>query len=136
LKSKKVLETADANRVLSAAVRYAVGIHAPVSIAVVDDGGFLLALTRLDGAVLLTPEIATRKAKTAALHRKPSKYFEDMVGGGRIGALCLPQTAQLEGGEPIMLDEVCIGAVGVSGVASALDAEIARAGVAGLSERT
>ena len=104
-----------------------------VTIAIVDDGGHLLSLQRLDGAPPISSHIAPAKANTAALGRRESKVYEDIINGGRYSFLSAPTvTGMLEGGVPIMKDGQCLGAVGVSGVKSNEDAQIARAGIAAI----
>ena len=104
-----------------------------VTIAIVDAGGHLLWLQRLDGAAPISAEIAPAKARTAALGRRESKVYEDMINGGRTSFLSAPAlSGLLEGGVPIVVDGHCVGAVGVSGVKSSEDAQIARAGIAAL----
>jgi uncharacterized protein GlcG (DUF336 family) len=104
-----------------------------VAIAIVDDGGHLLHLQRLDGAAPLSSHIAPAKANTAALGRRESKVYEDMINAGRTSFLSAPLVrGRLEGGVPIMKDGQCLGAVGVSGVKSNEDAQIARAGIAAI----
>ena len=101
-----------------------------VSIAIVDDGGHLLWLQRLDGAHLSSIQIATGKAHTSAVGRRTTKMYEEVVAGGRNAFLSVPGGLTLiEGGEHIMVDGECVGAVGVSGVKSAEDAQVARAGI-------
>lgn len=102
-----------------------------VSIAVCDDGGHPMWLQRMDGAAPVSAAVAPEKARAAAIARRPSKVFEDMVNQGRYAALSMPVTP-LEGGEPLMIDGVCIGAIGVSGVKAGEDAQVARAGIAAL----
>jgi uncharacterized protein GlcG (DUF336 family) len=100
----------------------------------VDDGGHLLWLQRLDGAAPVSAHIAPAKAHTAALGRRETKVYEEMVNGGRSSFLSAPEIkGLLEGGVPIMKDGQCLGAVGVSGVKSAEDAQIARAAIAFLT---
>ena len=104
-----------------------------LSIAVVDDGGHLLHLHRMDGAAPVSAHIAPGKARSAALGQRESKGYEDMINGGRTAFLSVPVLDGLmEGGVPIMKDGQCIGAVGVSGVKAPEDAQVARAGVAAL----
>ncbi len=104
-----------------------------VTIAIVDDGGHLLWLQRLDGAAPISSEIAPAKARTAAVGRRESKVYEDMINQGRVSFLSAPSlTGLLEGGVPILVNGHCVGAIGVSGVKSAEDAQIARAGIAAL----
>ena len=107
-----------------------------VAIAIVDDGGHSMWLQRLDGAPLTGPQIATGKAHTSAMGRRASKAYEDVVAGGRNAFLTAPgELTMLEGGEPIMVGGECVGAVGVSGVKSAEDAQIARAGISAFLEQ-
>ena len=107
-----------------------------VAIAIVDDGGHSMWLQRLDGAPLTSSQIATGKAHTSAVGRRTSKAYEDMVSNGRVAAMSMPgDLTFLEGGEPIVVDGEVVGAVGVSGVKSAEDAQIARAGISVFLER-
>jgi glc operon protein GlcG len=104
-----------------------------VSIAIADDGGHLLWLQRLDGAPAVSAYIAPAKARTSALGRRESKVYEDVINQGRMSFLSAPEIeGMLEGGVPILIDGQCIGSVGVSGVKSSEDAQIARAGIAAL----
>ena len=104
-----------------------------VTIAIVDDGGHLLWLQRLDGAAPISSHIAPAKARTAALGRRESRVYEEMINQGRMSFLSAPLLeGMLEGGVPVMVNGQCVGAVGVSGVKSNEDAQIARAGIAAL----
>jgi glc operon protein GlcG len=133
MKNKAFLESADVQRILIAAEAEALKNQWAVTIAVVDDGGHLLALRRLDGAAAISAHIAPAKAHTAALGRRESKVYEDVINQGRTSFLSAPLLAgMLEGGVPIVQDGHCIGAVGVSGVKSSEDVQIARAGIAAL----
>ena len=133
MKTISALEYADVVAISAAAEVEAVKNNWPVSIAIVDDGGHLLSLRRLDGAAPVSALIAPAKANTAALGRRESKVYEDMINSGRVSFLSAPEIrGLLEGGIPIMKDGQCLGAVGVSGVKSAEDAQIARAGIAAL----
>ena len=133
MKTKHTLELSDIKRIAAAAEAEALQNNWAVTIAVVDDGGHLLWLQRLDGAAALSAHIAPAKAHTAALGRRESKGYEDVINGGRSSFLSVPTIAgMLEGGVPIMKDGICLGAVGVSGVKSTEDAQIARAGIAAL----
>jgi len=102
-----------------------------VSIAVVDEGGFLLHLERMDGAPLMSPEVATMKARTAALTRSPTKQLED-VTKERVATLMFPGRLAVQGGLPIFYEGECVGAIGVSGVKSPEDEQIAQVGLAAL----
>jgi uncharacterized protein GlcG (DUF336 family) len=99
----------------------------------VDDGGNLLWLQRLDGAAPISAHIAPAKARTAALGRRETKVYEDMINNGRFSFITAPNLeGMLEGGVPITIDGQCVGAVGVSGVKSSEDVQIAKAGIAAL----
>lgn len=133
MKTKSVLESADVKAILAAAEQEAAKNQWAVTIAVVDDGGHLLGLQRLDGAAALSAHIAPAKAHTAALGRRETKVYEDMINAGRHSFLSAPLVeGMLEGGVPIVKDGQVIGAVGVSGVKSSEDAQIARAGIAAI----
>ncbi|WP_421955631.1 GlcG/HbpS family heme-binding protein [Polaromonas sp.] len=133
MKTKAVLEFADVKVIAAAAEAEAVKNNWAVTIAIVDDGGHLLHLQRLDGAAPASAHIAPAKANTAALGRRESKVYEDIINGGRVSFLSAPAIAgMLEGGVPVVKDGQCIGAVGVSGVKSNEDAQIARAGIAAI----
>lgn len=131
--SKPVLSLADVKKIAAAAEAEALANQWAVSIAIVDDGGHLLCLHRLDGAAPITAHIAPAKANTAALGRRESKVYEDVINGGRVSFLSAPTLqGMLEGGVPILVDGICVGAVGVSGVKSSEDAQVAKAGIAAL----
>jgi uncharacterized protein GlcG (DUF336 family) len=131
MKSKATLEFSDVKTIAAAAEAEALKNGWAVSIAIVDDGGHLLHFQRLDGAPPVSSHIAPAKAHTAAVGRRESKVYEDIINGGRMAFLSAPSIAgMLEGGVPIMKDGQCLGAVGVSGVKSPEDAQIARAGIA------
>ena len=133
MKTKHFLESADVKAIAAAAEAEALKNNWPVTIAIVDDGGHLLNLQRLDGAAPISSHIAPAKAHTAALGRRESKIYEDVINGGRTSFLSAPEIkGMLEGGVPIMKDGQCIGAVGVSGVKSNEDAQIAKAGIAAI----
>jgi len=134
MKSKPTLTTLDTRAIAAAAEAEATKNGWAVTLAIVDDGGHLLWLQRLDGAAPISAEIAPAKARTAALGRRESKVYEDMINGGRVSFLSAPVLqGMLEGGVPIVIDGQVIGAVGVSGVKSTEDAQIARAGIAALT---
>jgi uncharacterized protein GlcG (DUF336 family) len=133
MKNKFVLESADVKLIAAAAEAEALKNNWAVSICIVDDGGHLLSFQRLDGAAPVSAHIAPGKARTSALGRRESKGYEDMINGGRVSFLSAPGLdAMLEGGVPIMKDGQCLGAVGVSGVKSTEDAQIAKAGIAAI----
>lgn len=133
MKQKPYLTLDDSRRIAAAAEAEALANHWAVCIAIVDDGGHLLWLQRLDGAAPVAAHIAPAKAHAAAMGRRESKVYEDMINQGRMSFLSAPGlSGLLEGGLPIMVEGVCVGAVGVSGVKSGEDAQIARAGIAAL----
>ena len=133
MKTKSTLELADIKAIAAGAEAEALKNNWAVSIAIVDDGGHLLWLQRLDGAAPLTAHIAPAKANTAALGRRETKVYEDIINGGRTAFLTAPDIkGLLEGGVPVMKDGQCIGAVGVSGVKSTEDVQIAKAGIAAI----
>jgi len=132
--SKPALPIADAKRVAAAAVAEAMRVGAPsAAIAIVDDGGHLLYLERLDGTFPAASAVATEKAHTAAVFRKPTADFESAVNGGRVAFLGNHEATPLQGGLPLSIEGQVVGAIGVSGAASAQqDSELARAGAAAL----
>ncbi len=133
MQSKQVLTLDDARKIAVAAEAEAKANNWAVTISIVDDGGHLLWLHRLDGAAPISAHIAPAKAKTAALGRRESKVYEDMINNGRVSFVTVPEIeGMLEGGVPVMVNEQCVGAVGVSGVKSSEDVQIARAGIAAL----
>ena len=134
MKSKPTLTLEDVRGMAAAAETEALTNGWAVTIAIVDDGGHLLWLQRLDGAAPISAEIALAKARTSAVGRRETKVYEDMINQGRTSFLSAPSLqGMLEGGVPIMVDGHCAGAVGVSGVKSSEDAQIARAGIAALT---
>ena len=133
MKNKFILELSDVKAMATAAEEQALKNNWAVSIAIVDDGGHLLWLQRLDGAPAISASIASAKANTAALGRRESKVYEEVINGGRMSFLSVPGIkGLLEGGVPVMKDGQCLGAVGVSGVKSSEDAQIAKAGIAAI----
>jgi glc operon protein GlcG len=129
------LSSSDVDAVLSAALAHARAHAWRVTVAVVDEGGHLLGLKRDDGASPASAHIAPGKARTAALGQRESKFYEDMLTQGRLAFITAPGIdCLLEGGVPIFIDGQCVGAVGVSGVKSHEDADIARAGIQALSD--
>lgn len=118
-----------ARRIAAAAAEEALRNNWNVSIAVVDDHGELLFFGRMDGAHQQSVDIARAKARTAARWRRETKALEDAVAGGRSVLMAVEGMLPLEGGVPIIVEGRVIGAVGVSGVTSAQDAQIAKAGI-------
>lgn len=133
MKTQNVLELSDVQAIAAAAQAEAQKNNWAVSIAIVDAGGHLLHFQRLNGAAPLSSHIAPAKAHTAAMGQRETKIYEDIINGGRYAFLSAPLVqGMLEGGVPIMKDGVCLGAVGVSGVKSPEDAQIAKAGIAAI----
>ncbi len=128
--SKPYLTLAAAERVMHAALSEASRIKAPGgSIAIVDDGGHLVLLRRLDNTMPATPPVAVGKARTAAIFKTPTSKFETIITEGRTPMLAVEGFMPMRGGVPLVIDGVVIGAIGVSGAASAAqDEEIALAG--------
>jgi len=132
--SKKTLTLAGAEKVIAAAKADAKKNNEGGVIAVVDDGGNLMALERIDGTFAAGANISMGKARTAVLFKKPSKFFEDVVNKGRTAMVALNDFTPLQGGIPIIVEGQVVGGVGVSGAASAAqDEAVAIAGAAALS---
>lgn len=132
--SKPYLEMHDARVMAAAAESEALANGWHVTIAIVDDGGHLLWLQRMDGAAPASTHMAPAKARTAAMGRRESRVYEESINQGRFAFLSAPTLeGMLEGGVPVLIDGQCVGAVGVSGVKSDQDARIARAGIAALT---
>lgn len=128
MQTKPVLTIAETTRILDAARVEAEKNNWPVTVAVVDDGGHLLGLLRLDGSAPIGVEIAIGKARTSALGRRESRLYEEMVNNGRTAFLSASLVTALEGGVPVLVGGQVAGAVGVSGVKPGEDAQVARAG--------
>ena len=130
--TKPYLTLAGAEHVMQAAMAKARAIKAPGgSIAIVDDGGHLVLLQRLDNTMPATPPVAIGKARTAAIFKTPTSKFETIVTEGRTSMLAVEGFMPMRGGVPLVVNDVVIGAIGVSGAASAAqDEEIALAGAA------
>jgi glc operon protein GlcG len=134
---KKSLTLEGARTVIAGSKLFAQKNNAPGGvIAVVDEGGNLVALERLDGTFSAGANISIGKAKTAVMFKRPTKFFEDVIKNGRTAMVALPDFTPLQGGVPIVVDGQVVGGVGVSGAASAQqDEELAIAGAASLSEQ-
>ncbi|RRV41121.1 hypothetical protein EGJ86_08670 [Pseudomonas sp. o96-267] len=132
MQHKAALSQSEVSQILQAARSEAQQQGWAVAIAVVDDGGHPLALERLDGCAPIGAYIATEKARSAAIGRRETKGYEDMVNGGRSAFLSAPLITSLEGGVPVLVDGQVVGAVGVSGVKAEQDAQVAKAGIAAL----
>lgn len=135
--TKRSLNNEGARDVIAAAKTYAKQVNAPGAvIAVVDDGGNLVALERLDGTFAAGAGISIGKARTAVQFKKPTKVFEDIIKNGRTSMVALEDFTPLQGGVPIIIDGEVVGGVGVSGASSAQqDEEVAIAGSKALTER-
>src|ERR1051326_6670046 len=131
---RKTLTIDGARRAIAAAVAQAHKNHAGGVIAVVDDGGNLMALERVDGTFAAGANISIGKARTAALFQKPTRAFEEIIGKGRTAMVALNDFTPLQGGVPLTIDGQVVGAVGVSGAASAQqDEELAMAAASAVS---
>ena len=127
---KTALTLEGAKKIAAVAEAKAKAEGARVVIAVVDEGGSLLLLERLDDTQVASVNVGIDKARTAAIYRRPSKVFEDQVKNGRVSALALHGAVALQGGVPIIIDGKVIGAIGVSGETPGQDEAIAIAGAA------
>jgi glc operon protein GlcG len=127
-RAKRSLSLAGARRILAAAEAEAQKRGVGVVTVVVDEEGHLIALSRMDEAQVASVEVGIGKARTAAIFRRPSRVFEEQIRDGRVAALALAGATPLQGGVPVLLDGVVIGAVGVSGDSPQVDEEIAIAG--------
>lgn len=133
METKKVLTHDDARKIAAAAEAEARANNWAVTICVVDEGGNLMWLQRMDGVAPISAHMAPAKARTAALGRRETKIYEDMINNGRYSFMTSPVLeGMVEGGVPVMVDGQCVGAVGVSGVKSTDDVRIAKAGIAAL----
>lgn len=127
--TRSILSADEATRMVAACKAEAEKNQWRVTIAVVDEAGLLMHLERMDGAVPQSPDIAIRKARTAALTRTSTKVLED-VAKDRPGTLAFPDRLPVQGGIPLMYDGQCVGAIGVSGAKSPEDEIVALAGAA------
>jgi glc operon protein GlcG len=132
MKTKPILTLEDARRMAAAAEAEALRYQWNVVIAVCDDGGHLLLLHRIDGTPPISSAIAPAKARAAALGKRETRAYEEMINQGRVAFLSAPLDGMLEGGVPIVVDGHVVGAIGVSGVKSNEDAQIAKAGISAL----
>ncbi|MDW5377842.1 heme-binding protein [Halomonas sp. HP20-15] len=132
MQTKAVLTQSDVNAILDAAQQEAEANSWAVTVAVADDGGHLLGLRRLDGAAPFSAGVAGEKARNAAIGRKETQVFEEMINNGRTAFVTAPLQALLTGGVPVIVDGQVIASVGVSGVKPDQDAQVAKAGVAAI----
>ena len=133
MRMKPELELSEVDGMLAAAEEEALRNGWAVSIAVVDDGGHLLAFRRLAGASRSSAQIAIDKARSAALTRRPTRFFEDMLASGRTGAASLAGVMPMVGGLPALFEGQVVGGIAVSGVKGDFDEQIAAAGLAFLN---
>lgn len=133
MKTQAVLELSDVNQLLDAGQQEAEANGWAVTIAVADAGGHLLGLRRLDGAAPFSAGIATEKARNAAIGRKETQAFEDMINNGRTAFVSAPMQALLAGGVPVIVEGNVIASVGVSGVKPDQDVQVAKAAVAAVA---
>src|SRR5258705_10943077 len=131
MRDKPCLTSADVVKAMAACKAEAEKNKWNVAIAIVDDGGFLLSFDRMEGVAGISAEVAIGKARAAALTRRPSKFFEDRIKE-RPAFANFPAGLLIQGAVPIMARNECVGAIGVSGVASHEDEQIAKAGAAAL----
>lgn len=132
MNSKPVVAACDARRILDAALAAAAHSGLAMTIAVVDEGGYLLCAQRMDGAGLMTPKVAIEKARTAALMRAPSRRLAERIDG-EPALLRLTDYLPMAGGLPILVDGQCAGAIGVSGGTADQDEAVGAAGLAALA---
>jgi glc operon protein GlcG len=133
MKSKMYLTAVDCTKLSAAAEEFASRKGWNVTVAIVDDGGHLLRFVRMDGTTPANAEIALQKARTSALTRHPSRVWEERIAAGRLSLLGMP-VLPVQGGLPILVEGYCLGGVGVSGVMSHEDEEVAQAGISAILE--
>jgi uncharacterized protein GlcG (DUF336 family) len=131
MRSKPALTASDVQQMAAACRTEASNNKWNVTVAIVDDAGFLLYLERLDGAGPMTAEVATAKARTAAVTRRATKAWEDMIKDRPV-MMKFPDNLPIQGGVPVMYQNECVGAIGVSGVQSHQDEQVAKAGAAAI----
>ena len=129
MKQRPELTLEDCRKVCAAAQQEARRNNWNVAIAILDDGGHLLHFERMDGATPANAAIAVEKGRTAAMSRRSSGKWEEFVKGGRTAMLKMPGILPVQGGLPIVVDKTCVGGIGISGVQSHEDEQIAQAGI-------
>ena len=132
MRTKQYLTSDDVKKLLAACEAEAAKNKWPVSISIVDDGGFLLGFTRMDGCQAISAEVSVGKARAAALTKRPTKFFEDRIKE-RPAFAGFPAGILIQGGMPVMHQNECVGGIGVSGVQSHEDEQIAQAGASALA---
>jgi uncharacterized protein GlcG (DUF336 family) len=133
MKTRAMLTLEDCRKISAAAEAEARKNNWNVCIAILDDGGHLLHLIRMDGATPANSRIAVGKGRTAAESRRSTAMWEERIKGGRLAMLGMPGVTPVQGGLPIVVDGTCVGGVGVSGVQSHEDEQIAKVGIAALT---
>jgi glc operon protein GlcG len=131
MKTKPILTSEDCDRIYAACKAEAVRNKWNVTVAIVDDGGHVLLVKRMDATAPVTAEIATQKSRSAAVSRRSTKVSEDRIAAGRLVLLKMP-VLPVQGGVPILVQGECVGAIGVSGVQSHEDEQVCNAGLAAL----
>jgi glc operon protein GlcG len=131
MRTKPCLTWSDVNKMLAACEAEAVKNNWAVAVSVVDDGGYLLGFRRMDGAPVISADVSLGKARTSAMTKRPSKFFEDRIKD-RPAFVTFPAGLPIQGALPVMHQNECVGAIGVSGVQSHEDEQIALAGVKAL----
>jgi len=131
MRNKPCLTSADTQKIMAACLAEAEKNKWNVAISIVDDGGYLLRFERMDGTAPVSAEVSLGKARTSALTRRPSKFFEDRIKE-RPAFITFPAGLPIQGAVPILQQNDCLGAVGVSGVQSHEDEQIAQAGIKAL----
>ena len=131
MRNKPCLTWADVKKMLAACEAEAAKNHWAVAISIVDEGGYLLGFERMDGAPVISAEVSLGKARTSAMTKRPSKFFEDRIKE-RPAFANFPAGILIQGGVPLIHENECVGAIGVSGVQSHEDEQIANAGAAAL----
>ena len=128
MRTKPALTLADVKKIAAAAEAEAIKHSWNVAIAILDDGGHLLGFVRMDGATPANAQIAVEKGRSTAVSRRSTRTWEERIASGRMAILKMP-VLPVTGGLPIVVDGECVGAVGVSGVQSHEDEQIAQAGI-------
>ena len=131
MRTKQCLTSTDVKKMLSACEAEAAKNKWAVAISIVDEGGYLLGFQRMDGAAAISAEVSIGKARTSAMTKRPSKFFEDRIKE-RPAFASFPAGLLIQGGVPVMHQSECVGAIGVSGVQSHEDEQIAQAGASAL----
>lgn len=132
MRTKTILTAEDARKIADSCKAYAASKNWNISVAVVDDGGYLMHFERMDGAPLTSAKVAEGKARAAALGRMPTKMMEDTIKE-RPAMLTFPDRLGVQGGVPVKHNEECVGGIGISGVKSHEDEEVALAGLKALA---